>query len=323
MTAIAAVIALSSSAAFAQDVPADPTATPIVEATPAPVAADPLSPAVAPVMAPKPVAPTAAHKTAAKSTVTHSRPSMAHTTNPVRTVAPAAAIVAPVAVPPVVQPLPAAPVAAPAAVAAPVAGEPATVKSIDVLPTAGLGGLGLLVLGGGALALRRRRRRREDEAQEAEWQDMAAAEPAAAEPAMVVEPEPVASEPMPIAAVSPRPDPMSDSRFIGPVADLPEGFDLSRFGPNVQDAYRGPTKDNPSASLKHRLSRASGMDQQERKLDAEVEAATGEPVLEEVDSQTPAEPANQAVADQGRGDFIFARGNLKPGKLSAFTRQAS
>ena len=91
------------------------------------------------------------------------------------------------------------------------------------------------------------------------------------------------------------------------MTDLPEDFDLSRFGPNVQDAYRGPTEDNPSASLKHRLSRASGMDQQERKLAEEVEAVTGEPILDESDTAPAAEApaAKPAAVDHVSGDFIL------------------
>jgi hypothetical protein len=47
---------------------------------------------------------------------------------------------------------------------------------------------------------------------------------------------------------------------------LPNGFDLSRFGRHVQAAYRGPTPDNPSLSLRHRLRRAAAMDQKERAM---------------------------------------------------------
>ena len=318
MTAIAAVIALSSVSAFAQnaDVPVDPTATPVIES--APVAADPLAPAETTVAA-EPVAAKATSRraTSAKSAAARSRPAPARATAsaPRVTASPAAAIAAPVAVAPAIeQPLP-----PPTEVAAePIAQAPATATNIDLLPTAGLGGIGLLALVGGALAFRSRRKRRAEEAAEAEWlQQQAEAEPAAdVEPAMAVEPEPelVLTAPAPAVASTSEPTPASGAKFIGPVADLPEGFDLSRFGPNVQDAYRGPTEDNPSASLRHRLSRASGMDQQERKLSEEVEAVTGEPILDEADTVAPAEApaAKPAAADPVRGDFIFARGNKKP-----------
>ena len=124
---------------------------------------------------------------------------------------------------------------------------------------------------------------------------------------MVAEPELVLAEPALVAASAPA----SEAKFIGPMTDLPEGFDISRFGPNVQDAYRGQTEDNPSASLKHRLSRASGMDQQERKLDAEVEAVTGEPVLDETDLAG-APVAKPAIANQANEGFILARTAKKP-----------
>jgi hypothetical protein len=124
----------------------------------------------------------------------------------------------------------------------------------------------------------------------------------------------VPREPALAEAFVPEPDPESGAKFIGPVIELPEGFDLSRFGPNVQDAYRGPTEDNPSMSLRNRLSRASGMDQQERKLDAEVEAATGESVLAEADTTPPAKaPAvKPSVIRHVDGDFILGSAGKKP-----------
>ena len=54
-----------------------------------------------------------------------------------------------------------------------------------------------------------------------------------------------------------------------PRTQLPPDFDLSRFGPHVRAAYQGPTADNPSLSIKHRLRRAAAMDQQAR-LDGEA-----------------------------------------------------
>jgi len=64
-----------------------------------------------------------------------------------------------------------------------------------------------------------------------------------------------------MAAAAPRHDPVFADT---PKTALPEGFDLSRFGRHVQAAYRGPTADNPSLSLKYRLRRASALDQRER-----------------------------------------------------------
>lgn len=324
MTALAAAIALYSTPSFAQSV-ADPVVTtaPAVDVTPAPVVADPIAPAASTVttdpVATRTTSTTVRKKaTVTKTTAARARPTSARPASPA--VAPAAAIAAPVAAPPAVQPLPIEPVAAAPVAPAPIAKAPAT--TIDILPTAGLAGLGLLVLIGGALVLRSRRRRRLEEIEELEWQQQAEAQAALdAEPAPMVEPEPVLAEPEPVmaqpaivAASALEPTDYSDTKFIGPETELSDNFDLSRFGPNVQDAYRGPTEDNPSASLKQRLRRANGMDQQERKLDAEVEAATGEPVLDETDAAPAAEtpPATPAAVDQPKGDFIFARGNQKP-----------
>jgi hypothetical protein len=338
MTAIAAAIALSSTPLFAQSAE-EPvvTPTPAVEAAPAPVAADPIAPVADTSVAADPVAAkatTSVHKTTTtkttttKTTAARSRPAPARASTAVRTVAaaPAAAVAAPVAEAPITAPppiVPATPIAA-----EPIATPPATAdtSTIDVLPTAGLGGLGLLLLGGAGLAFRSRRRRRAEEAEEAEWQQqqIEAQPEVAAEPAMVAEPEPelVLAGPAVAAASTAQPTAESDdAKFIGPVTDLPEGFDISRFGPNVQDAYRGPTEDNPSASLKTRLSRASGMDQQERKLDAEVEAATGEPVLDEADA-TPAAAApatKPAVIRHSDGDFMLGRATKKPTVRTTFT----
>ena len=319
MTALAAVMALSSTSAFSQstDVPADPTATPVVDPAPTPAAADPLAPSTPTVAAPaatKSTSTTAARKTTtSRASVTRTRPAPVRTASVVRT-APAT----PVAPVPEVQPLPAAPVAAAPPSAVPAAPAPASASTIDLLPTAGLGGLGFLLLGGGALAIRSRRRRRAQEAEEAEWQEMAAAEPEAVpEPAMAVEPE---RRPIPAMRSAAEPRSATGTRFIGPMTPLPAGFDLSRFGPNVQDAYRGPTEDNPSASLKHRLSRAHGMDQQERKLAAEVEAATGQPIIAEADKTAATSPAGKSVgADHADGDFMFKRDEKKLTTRPAYT----
>ena len=98
-----------------------------------------------------------------------------------------------------------------------------------------------------------------------------------------------------------------------PVTELPEDFDLSRFGYNVQEAYKGPTEDNPSLSMKNRLTRARGMDQLERSLDAEVEAATGEPVLTEAEMYPPAEaPAADRAVDAAKGDIPPSGSDQKP-----------
>ena len=77
---------------------------------------------------------------------------------------------------------------------------------------------------------------------------------------------------------------------------LPSGFDISRFGPNVQAAYRGPTEDNPSLSLKRRLTVGSFLDMKA------AEAASSAPVA------TTAKPAGSpAWAARPDSDFMFRR----------------
>lgn len=104
------------------------------------------------------------------------------------------------------------------------------------------------------MAMRRRKRHAadEDDFGEEEW--------ATNEPVAYDEPA-AASEPAFARTSQPAPARVIDG---APVTALPAGFDLSRFGRHVQAAYRGPTPDNPSLSLKNRLRRASFFDQQER-----------------------------------------------------------
>jgi hypothetical protein len=214
-----------------------------------------------------------------------------------------------------VQALPMQPEVAATPVVAPADQPPASadLMSNDMLPIAGAAGLGILALAGAGLAVRRRRRRAQ-EAEDAAWQEEveSAADPVA-EPAMVVEPqhEPAMREPAFVAAPAPSPVPVADLTPVeGPTTDLPEGFDLSRFSPNVQAAYRGPTEDNPSLSLKHRLRKASAMDQMERHAEAEAETVPA--------PKADAPAAKPAVADPAKEDFMFSRAK-KPSTRPAFT----
>ena len=91
-------------------------------------------------------------------------------------------------------------------------------------------------------------------------QPQAVAEPAMAEmqPA-IVEPAFVAA-PTAMAPIDPDAETDADLTPVdGPTTEVPEDFDLSRFGPNVRAAYCGPTVDNPSLSLKHRLRKATAV----------------------------------------------------------------
>jgi hypothetical protein len=139
----------------------------------------------------------------------------------------------------------------------------------EILPIGAGSALALIGIAGVAVGLRRRRRRRDEWAAEDEWaaDDQTAVydEEPAIESGPVAEPEVLgtaAAAPMAAARPEPRHDPVRDD---APVTALPSGFDLSRFGPHVQAAYRGPTDDNPSLSLRHRLRRAAAMDQRERR----------------------------------------------------------
>lgn len=312
MAAIAAVIALSTPS-FAQSSgePVAVTSVPAIEVTPAQVAADPLAPApvadtpaVADPIAPKAAAKPAVRKAAtAKSTAASVRPvaARAASAEPMIAGAPvtisdpdAAAQMEPLLIQPDAAPVPT-PIAEPLATA-----DTSMIGSI--VPIAGIGSLGILALVGTGLVVRRRRRRADD-AEDAARRELAGTA-ADADGMTVVEPEPEPATPAETAAVAAaveaahEPSPEID----GPVTELPEGFDVSRFGLHTQAAYNGPTEDNQSLSLKHRLSRASGMDQlAEREAEAEVAADADEA------------PADKpAVAPSAKGNFMLGRAGTKP-----------
>jgi len=263
MTAIAAVLALSSTPLLAQA--ADPApATPVVVAPPAPVAVPvaPAAPRVAPA-APVAVAPIAPARAPAASGAgapvtphvaeaqVREEPAAAVRRAPARAeraAAPASADVAPAPaataeLTPASPALVAAPMptdTAPVAMTDAAAAEPA---GDDILPIAGIAGAGILALAGGAFALSRRRRHEDEEYD-------AALDIIESDHVTRVEPAPVPAAPIstpPVAATA-----------------VPAGMDLSRYGRHVQAAYRGPTPDNPSLSLRKRLKRARFFDQRER-----------------------------------------------------------
>ena len=166
----------------------------------------------------------------------------------------------------------------------------------EALPIAGAGAVGLLALAGAGLALRRRRRRREEIEAEEQWAAAEAERSTAAEPAAASEPARAPAFAAPTAAATAAP---MDEK--APVTALPAGFDLSRFGPHVQAAYRGPTPDNPSLSLRYRLRRAGALDQRER-LAAEAKAE--------------AAPESRAPAE---GGFMIGRDRSKTEVRPAYT----
>lgn len=149
--------------------------------------------------------------------------------------------------------------------------------------TAALGGgaILLLALGGGAAAasLRSRRRRRD----EVEWQEEA--------------PEAVARDPLfdePMFQDKPATETGSAFAWGNPErCDQPsdDGSDRCPGETWVERAYRGPSPANPSASLKHRLSRAVFFDKRER----EVAAGRAKPI--EPDAGLPEEMADDRALE--------------------------
>jgi len=290
-TAMIAVLAISSTPLLAQDAAPPDTSveTPITPAT------DPLAPAPAtdttatpePTVAPEAAPATSESKRERTTTTTTRRRAATAAPAPSRPVeAPAADQAPPVtaeaAVPPVAAP------PAPEAIApvAPVRVEPAESRlrlMNTILPIGAAAVLGLLAMLIAAMMLRRRRRRRE-----ALYEQEAYA--AAQYPSETVEPEPEPSlaptlAAAPVATTVPRHDPVPSAS----ATPLPEGFDLSRFGRHVQAAYRGPTPENPSLSLKHRLRKASAMDQRERVAGTEI-AEPARPAPAETTATVTAKP---------------------------------
>jgi len=282
VSAIAALMVLSTPAAFAQDVPtvtmtppvAAPTPqTPPTVAEPSPVA--PVSvPQAAQPIAPKPVirvpldiapaetarAPQAAERAVAPApraerTAQRARPAAAA---PVAS-APAASTLAasPAAAPASEAPLldEATPIAAPVTAVEPIAG-PAPVAVEQASSTNGEfpwelagGAAALLIVGGAGLAFASRRRR------------------VVAEEETVYDYEPVAVAPEPATApskqwITPAYAPREDvaPRTVPAFAAAPSGS----MGRHEAMAMAGPTEDNPFATLSKRLKRARFLDRQER-----------------------------------------------------------
>jgi hypothetical protein len=199
--------------------------------------------------------------------------------------APAATASAPAAT---TAPAPTAPIAEPVAQPAPVPPVQSAKPVNNDLPLElGAGALALLALGGAAVAVSRRRRSVEEEEV---WAD----EPS--EPVAETEPEPMTLS-QPVAAEAPAmvAPPMSAFAWGNePRKDL--SADDRRPGESwVERAYRGPSANNPSVSLKNRLRRAAFFDKRER----EVAAGTAEPV--EADAGLP-----EAMVEEQANDSELA-----------------
>jgi hypothetical protein len=194
---------------------------------------------------------------------------------------------------PVSEPAPA-PVAQMASAPSTMASAPtaSTNSQDDALEIAGAAGAAVLLLAGSAFALYRRNRRGDEDEYEA----------------YEVAPVMVENEPVAMPATATVAPPIAAPQQTD--GTLPDGFDLSRFGPHVQAAYRGPTADNPSLSLKTRLKRARFFDMRERR---ETEA-----------SHTPtaraaAAPARAAETVSARSDeqIVYRPGRVTEGGFRA------
>ena len=266
LTAIAAVLALSSTPLAAQETttPPDPVSEPAPE--PAPTA-DPLAPeptesepaaaetttaTAAPAETTTTTRRTATRTRAATTTARRAPSEQASPSAPAETTPVSAATAEMMPVPPP-STAPVEPGAMP--VAEPIA-ETTAMPADDALPIAMGAGLGLLALGGIGIAVGHRRRRKQELAHDVANREYLESHPAADTPeshapAFARTAFPAVAAAAPVHTDAPR-------------TKLPAGFDLSRFGPHVRAAYQGPTADNPSLSLKHRLRRAAALDQQAR-----------------------------------------------------------
>jgi hypothetical protein len=274
LTAIATVLALSSTPIAAQDVTETPppaaetTASPAPEAAPEPVVSEPVAtettatettaaePTEAEAPAPAPTTRRAATRTQTTTTSTP-RPTSEAASN----AAPASAMPATEAMAEAIPvPPPAGATIAPGAMPVDETATPETsaMPSDETLAIVGAAGLGIFALGGIGMAIGRRRKRKEEEAHMAANRAYLDSHPVGIAPASNAPAFARTTDPV-MAAGSPGPM-LRDA----PRTKLPEGFDLSRFGPHVRAAYQGPTEDNPSLSMKHRLRRAAAMDQQLR-----------------------------------------------------------
>lgn len=312
MTAIAAVLASLSTPLLAQTAEA-PADAPVV-APPAPMTAAPVAPAAAQATSPAVAAPAAtglniprisinmddapqadatasppvaraarnveAPKVAASQPAATTTPvTRATAPTPPEAVAPAVTEAAPV---PMAAEEPAAVPPPPLAKAAPAM--PATGDD-DTLPIAGAAGLGVLALAGGAFALLRRRKR-----------DAFDGEPAYDQP-VAARDEMLLTDPAPAAVTAPMRTPIGHD---APAAAMPAGFDISRYGRHVQAAYRGPTPENPSLSLRNRLRRARFFDQRERQAGT-ILASQAE---ERVETAT---PRSAPAVTPRRSDLVTTR----------------
>jgi len=309
LTAIAAVLALSSTPLLAQEVTETPTTTADTTAAPAQETAAPEPTATETTSAQSPTAESTPAESAAPATTTRRTATRTKTTTTATrraTSEPAAAAATPIAATPAPEataegmpvPPPTGAMVDPGAMPVDETATETTAKPADdALPIAGAAGLGLLALGGIGMAIGRRRQRKEELAHQRANQEYLKTHPDTPEshaPAMAF--ASTAAAPAMAGSVG---RPIKDA----PRTNLPPNFDLSRFGPHTRAAYMGPTEDNPSLSMKHRLRRAAAMDQQLRQHgEAPREAAHAAPVREPVHAASARDTvqASKARSDQAK-----------------------
>lgn len=264
LPAIAAALALTSTPAWAQEV-SPPTAEPepVTIAPPPPADVAPTGMDSAAETDPTPVDDAVIEKTAvnpksrpaqtkAVRTAVAKKPATASVTHK-PTPAPAdMAMAVPAATPPAVEERPA-PTAR--AIPGPQEGKPALEVDETTIMLGG-GALALLALGGAGVALARRRRD-EDEG--------------VTEESIIDEPTTVAPEPLPRHDIVHEEQPaiIAPSAFAWGSEQLAEPSLEADRRPGetwVDRAYRGPTPDNPSLSLRKRLKRANFFDARERRV---------------------------------------------------------
>jgi len=270
--AIAAVLALSSTQAFAQDAAVDPAVsaeeTPVTSGTPAeaPAPTDELAPLAEPEPALDATASGASEPAPAPAARTTRKPAQASAPRPARSDA------SPTSQAPVAE----APMAEPATVAAeamtmpvtpmePTEAQAAPLGPVNEEVGYGLGAAALLALGVGAFAVTRRRRVDEGEEEPVQFEEEAVA--------------PVPSRPEPA-----RYDPPIFAPAMAGYAGHRSAFAWGGAAPDmaaartrethVERAMRGPTPDNPSLSIRKRLKRAAFFDKRER----EMAQGKGQPV---------------------------------------------
>ena len=295
LPAIAAALALSPTPAFAQEaqpVPTDPA--PVSVAPPSPVATDSAPATEAAPAAADATAATPAETTTIKTTKrttrtaraavpvkpvvrTVTRTAAATTTAAVRTPAPVAAAkpattvqTSQSAVTPVVDLNK--PATATTTTTTTATAQPAKKKN-DTLPIAAGGALAFLALGGAAVAITRRRHDDEEE----EWVEDERMADQPAEPALAD--EPVVAHEQPNIVAPPASafawDHQTRSDMPNHVQSDADADDDRKPGESwVERAYRGPSANNPSVSLRTRLKRAAFFEKSER----DVAAGVAEPV---------------------------------------------